>query len=266
MSGIYVFYPDRFWFRQLLMNGAILVLLGCFRKKRHILRRTLLWSAPASLIQTILLLGTGSRQVFDAATFFVLWPLMVWLFLREDSIRLFLGDLAAALVMLLSLGGLLTALELRFPGRGLLVPGVLLAVPVNGLLLRWLYEQARLQRRMYALALEGPGGRVRCQGFLDTGNRLVLPGEEALVHIVSQELLDELTRGEEPAALVRYHSLGRAEGSLEVFWLNMGPQGGELSPVLAAKGPAELFAGRPYRVILNGETPLSILVERRNGM
>lgn len=254
---IYVFYADVFWFRQFLTDWAILFLLGAFRKKRKTLWKSLWIAGAEALLQTLLLLGTGSVRAYRTVTIFLIQPAAVWAFLRENGWKALAGDLFAGLCMLFFLGGLTEAAEQQMPGMGTGALVILAAVLLSAFLLRWLYEMARLQKNLYPLVLSLGEKQVRCIGFWDTGNRLRMAQEDRPVHLVSENLLRQLNVRAPGKGFVTYHTVGQDRGILEVFEIEMALEGsGKRKKVLAASVGQDVFEGRSYQVILNtGEFP-----------
>lgn len=254
---MYVFYPDIFFFHNVILIGLISVFSFQLMKipiKENYLN-LIRGALAGSLVETLLLLLSNNYAVFTILSQMVLVPLILWIELKKHpavSKRRFVIISYATVFLFI---GAANAMEYLFRFDEITQIGVgVIAIIVEAILLE-LQKAMQIQKCFYQVELGNKGNQIRETAFYDSGNRLRDPWKHRAVHIVSESLLQKLQLIN-PVLLVPYQSLGNRNGVLEVYeaeWLVVMSNGkrNRLTNVLLGKAEESLLKSKQYQMILH---------------
>lgn len=216
-----------------------------------------------STFETLVLVTVRSYLAMTTLSLLMVIPGMVWLTFEKRSWRQFLGNLLLSFGVTILLGGIMTVLDERTGIGRIPLLMAFVGILTAELLLRWLYGMVRLQQKLYPVELCNGEQRVCCNGLLDTGNMLRVPGKNQAVHIVSSHIPEQLgLQSGDAVGVIGYQSLGTREGNIPIYQidslqlLNLAGKkqayASEQAAVIAQAEPG-LLDRKPYQIILHSD-------------
>ena len=254
---MYVFYPDVFFFHNMILIGIISVFSFQLMKIpiKENLKEIVVGSLLGSMLETILLLLSGNYFTFTIFSQACIVPVILWIQLRKHHTvsKRQLVIVSYSIVFLFI--GVTNVMELLLDFDMTTQFGVLVIILiVEGILLE-LKKVMKLQKSLYQVMIANDGNQIMETALYDSGNCLRNPWKKRPVHIVSEQLLQKL-KLIDPVLMVPYRSLGNEEGLLEVYeaeGLTVWSRDGEkrFTNVLLGRAEDSLLRNRRYQIILH---------------
>lgn len=254
---MYVFYPDVFFFHNVILIGLISVFSFQLMKipiKDNYLN-LVLGALIGSIVETLLLLLSANYTAFTILSQIILVPLILWMELKKHpAVSKRRAVLISYTTVFLFIGAT-NAMEYVFHLDAITQTGIgAIAIIVETILLE--FERGiQVQKCLYQVELGNAGKQIWETAFYDSGNCLRDPWKHRAVHIVSESLLQKLQLID-PVLLVPYQSLGNKDGVLEVYeaeWIIVLSKGKakRLTNVLLGKAEESLLKSKQYQMILH---------------
>lgn len=246
---IIIFYVDVFFVNTFLVQILIL-LLSLYLQGDPIgnhLKKVMICDGVSSVIQVFLVLFLPYR--------FYMFLSIVLLCVECVLIR-GKGQILYALGVSFYLGGGYYALENVIKIKGNRI--ILLFILSGALYLTcFIYRMiCPLKNHIYNMECVNKNCHVLTKALYDTGNLLREPYHNHVVHIISEELLDELNLTR-PCFYVPYESLGNQNGLLEVYEIselvNLDTKETYQTPIYVGNAKEIMKGTKEYQMILNAK-------------
>ena len=259
MEEIYAVYLDVFFMQNFLIDGVCLLGVKILMRdrKRYGCLCLLLGTLAGTVLGTMAFLFLSDFLLYQAAIFFAVQPLTVFLALRPGHWKLFFKELACCYVLYLLMGGimefLLNYLEKKVVG---ILPWAvfLFAAVVLGVHLL----EKRRQRFCRCTLLWSKEKKAIMRGMFDSGNGLREPYGKRPVSIISEEWKERMEIGQKDLRLIPYHTVSGEHELMEIttvpeMILEQEGQTRRYTSVAVGFAKGQVFAGKSYGMILHRE-------------
>ncbi|MBR3810970.1 MAG: sigma-E processing peptidase SpoIIGA [Agathobacter sp.] len=258
----YIFYADVYFIQNFMIKIAVLYLVFYCDKRYEItetikgIGKMVAGSFFATVFEILILVFFNNYNFFLIVVNIVELPL---LFLGIGGYK---GRKVIPLILLgyffiLLINGILEILWNQFGERGGFFFFLLLASGVVVVSVRIWKNYSKMKKGICKVQILHQGKHVSAKGFYDSGNQLIDPYTKQGVHIISEQLFENLEIRQN-YVLIPYQALGNEEGMLEVYYLDEIIIKGEKSNKTIQNCPVgvtkdNLFEGKTYEIILNEE-------------
>jgi len=251
----YEFYADVFFLTNCYLDFLAVFAVSEILGKKKRIRRILLGAALSSLAGCILFLSLNNYDLYLLSMHFIVNPAVtVFCFFPEEKMVYVRGYLLMYFVLLMLGGSMQWLYGTVTGGKYYELCLILTAVPV--VLFCYIIRKKRKNVQIYYETwICNKGREVKVQALLDTGNRLMDPYTKEPVHILTENMREELGT-DKMGRIIPFHSLGESNGIMEVHTvekirINAGQEELVLTPAVIAYGEEKLFLGRKYQMILH---------------
>lgn len=256
----YEFYADVFFLTNFYLDFLAVYMVGRILNQKKRLLRYLICCAAGSLAGCILFLVFENYDLYLLCVHFIVNPgITVGCFFPAKK-GIYGKAFCLMYFVILLLGGSVEWIYVTVAGRRYYELCLLLAAVPVALFLYILRRKNKSVQTFYSVLLEHGEKKVSLIALYDTGNRLTDPYVKEPVHIISEEICESLGGKQAYATrLIPFSSLGCKQGMLEAFnieriKIKTEEKIYEISPAILAAAEQEIFADRPYQMILNGES------------
>lgn len=257
----YKIYLDVLLLHTFAMDALALLLVRRLNHPQEKRVRMFLSAGFGAAGSAILFLRLCSFRWYQLSVHLLINPLMILLAFGRRGKKEFAKDLGWTYALMFLLGGVLSWGMETLGQRRVFWIWALGGLALGCLLVYGIGRQRESSWRYEILLLTGEE-KLILSGYLDTGNLLIDPTVHQPVHIIQEELLDEILKKEQlPLRYIPFHSLGQAEGLLPVvtlraMYLRQSKGRKEQTPVFVERpvfglAKEKLFEHRDYQVILN---------------
>lgn len=128
------------------------------------------------------------------------------------------------------------------------------------------------QKHCYPVILTDSGTKVTATGYLDTGNQLARPEDQAPVHVVSETVWKQLMGGKNPEnkQTISFSTIGNPYGQMEITQIEemlLQLEHGRkkvLEKPWIARALFPISQGNRYQILLHGETDPESTMSQKN--
>lgn len=251
----YEFYADVFFLTNCYLDFLAVFTVSEILGKKKRIGRFLSGAALSSLAGCILFLSLKNYDLYLLSMHFIVNPAVtVFCFFPEKKMVYVRGYLLMYFVLLMLGGSMQWLYETVTGGNYYELCLFLTTVPV--VLFCYIIRKKRKNVQIYYETwICNNGKEVKACALLDTGNRLTDPYTKEPVHILTENMREELGT-EHRGRLIPFHSLGELNGLMEVHTIekiriSVGQEEVVLEPAVIAYGEKKLFGGKKYQMILH---------------
>lgn len=259
LANAYVFYADIYFLQNFLIKLTVLFLIVHSYKRQNVVsnRKLIIVAITATILEVI-----GLSFIVDYH-FFILFvhifeiPGMVLVLLGKRVEDLF-GGIIRGYLFTVVINGVLEILWNMFGYKGHYLGLIILACVITIIGILKYMKHVKQTKGIYDVELLYDKNQVKTKAFYDSGNHLVDPYTQKGVHIISEQLLNQLKIPKEKKVCVPYQSLGASAGLIDVYYIENikiygNPNIVELQKIPIGVTKDDLFSDKLYKMILNEE-------------
>ncbi len=263
LGSTYIFYADVYFIQNFIIKITILYLsLYCnkfqfFLTSPKLIGKICLASAIGTGIEIIGLFVGKSYYLFLVLVHVLELPLMMCLVLGKER-RQMIKLIVTGYFFLILINGVIEILWNWLGKYGNLIFFICVAFVIVLVGVHIWKQYKKMQKGIFQVEIIHNGKQITNLAFYDSGNHLKDPYTGKGVHIISEKLMTELSLFGEKIVCIPYHSLGNANGLMDVVYLDEILIYGNKEIVKLQKIPVgitkeDLFQNKSYEMILNEE-------------
>ena len=257
----YIFYVDVYFLQNVFMKIVALYLaITCSfgsnqMPKKKWLVRVFRASICGTIIEIIGLICVKRYTLFTTVILLVEVPFMISFVLGKERKKI-LSTIFRGYFFVMVINSVLEMLWNRWGEEGSFLFFLVFACVVVIIGTRIWRNDRRMKKGIYEIKLKKGDKIYKTLAFYDSGNQLKDPYTQKGVHIISEQLFEELEL--KNPVYVPYQALGNENSILEVYYveeLNVYLETQEINLKECPMGVTKdnLFEGKKYKVILNEE-------------
>lgn len=239
------------------MNFLILEITMHLRNKRGGTYRKIIGCAFLGGLAQIALLVVGGYEVFLLFTYFILLPVFTWILFVPYGVREWCMDTGITLMIACLMGGITDMLVQNLGKKGFTILIGIVAASLVRVGLSFALRDVKKNSGICLVCLKKNTLSIQTKGLFDSGNRLFDPVSGQKIHIVNQDILEDLQiKMEDKERTISFQALGTTEGSVDIYRLDelcvevKGRWMKEKEPLIGS-AQRELFTQKPYDMIIH---------------